>query len=132
MSVRVEPIPPKEDIKIEEKKLSRAEAIRICKDKYPKEYKWKRILALSIAIAAIALVVIPAIATGLAALSLCTFEIGLLIAGPIVLLATSILIKKIDDKTIYWSGEVARNIIKKREEKARKAAAKAQKVEVKV
>lgn len=109
-------------IKVEEKKLSRAEAIQICKEKYPKEFRRKKILTLTIAIAALVLFTIPATATGLAALSLCTFEIGLLIATPIALIGISILIKKIDDFTHYWSGNLARILIQKKEEEVRKAA----------
>lgn len=123
-------------VSIEEKpqdvnKIPRAKAIQICKDKYPDYFKKKKILTLAIAIGAIALLVIPAMAFGLAALSLCTFEIGLLFVTPVAIIAISILIKKIDDKTLYWSGDLARITIKKHEEKARKAAEKAKTVEIK-
>jgi hypothetical protein len=118
-------------INVEEAELSRGKAIRICLEKYPTEYKTKRLIALAIVIAAIVFLVAPAIATGLAALSVCSFGVGLAIAAPITLLAVAILIKRIDNYTIYWSGDVARNIIKQQDEKARKAAEKLKKIEVK-
>lgn len=129
-SVRVENAgqPQQPAIKIEEKKqLSRAKAIQICEEKYPKDFKRKKILTLVIAIGALALFIIPTVAMGLAALSLCTFPIGLLITTPVALVAISILIKKIDDRTLYWSGNLARIIIEKKEKEAREAAEKAAK-----
>ncbi len=114
------------------KKMSRAKAIQICQEKYPKEFKRKKILTLVIAISAIALLLIPLTATGLAALSICTFEIGLLIVTPIAILGISILIKKIDDKSLYWSGGLARLILDQKEKEARQKAEKAKKIEVKL
>lgn len=128
--------PPAAPIQAQNKpdQISSEEAIEICKgEKYHSDYERSRIFTLAIVIGAIAVLIIPAIATGLAALSLCTFELGLLIVTPIALLGIGILIKKIDDETLFWSGDVARIIIdqkKKEEEDAAKKAA-AQKVEVK-
>lgn len=104
--------------KVENRDLTNAEAIKICQEKYPDEFKRKKIFTLAIAISAIVLLLIPAIAVGLAALSACTFEIGLLIVAPIAIIGVSILIKVIDDKTLFWSGKLAQIIIKKKEEEA--------------
>lgn len=108
-------------------RANNARTIQICQEKYPKDFKRKKILTLAIAIAALALLIIPAAAQGLAALSLCSFGIGLLIVTPIALLVISKLIKNIDDKTQYWSGKLAQIIIKQKEEEAQKALEKAKK-----
>lgn len=132
MTVKVEPGRQQQpSINIQQKPLSRAKAIQICQEKYPSEFKRKKILTLAIAIGAIAVLVIPAIATGLAALSVCSFGVGLLIVTPIALLAISILIKKIDDRTQYWTGKLAMIIVEKKEEEAREEVKKAHKVDVK-
>lgn len=132
MSLKIEAInsPPIPEVKIEDnnpKKIPRAEAIRICKEKYPSDFKKKKILTLAIAIGALALFAIPLIAAGVAALSLCTFEIALLFVTPVSLIAIGILIKKIDDYTLYWSGNLARILIAQKEKEAQKAADKAKK-----
>lgn len=99
--------------------LSNEEAIQICQDNYPDEFKCKKILTLVIAIGALAFFIIPAVAIGLTALSVCTFEVGLLAVTPIALLGISILIKVIDDKTLFWSGKLAHIIIQQHADKAK-------------
>ncbi len=114
-------------IKVEAKKLSKAEAIQICKQKYPKDFKRKKWLTLAIAIAALVLLIIPAAAFGLSSLSICSMGVGVLAVSPIAILGVSILIKKIDDWTLYWSGDLARILLQKKEEEAaKKAKAKAE------
>lgn len=130
--VKIEPhIPLQPQVKVEEKPLSRAKAIQVCQEKYPGDFKRKKVITLAIAIGSIALFVIPALAMLLTAVSACTFEVGLLVIAPIAILAITILIKKIDRRTLYWSGDLARILIKKKEEEVRKALDKTKGVEVK-
>ena len=98
-------------------KKSRAELIKECKEKYPKEFKIGKIKTLAIAIGALALSLIPLIASGLAALSLCSFGVGVLVVTPIAILGIGILIKKIDDITLYWSADLAGIILENKRKK---------------
>lgn len=99
-------------------------AIQICQEKYPDIYKKKRLLTLAIVIGTLALFIIPLIVMGLGALSLCSTGVGVLIVTPIALLAIGILVKKIDDITLYWSGNTARLIIDIKQNEAEEAAKK--------
>lgn len=101
-------------------RLSKKDAIELCEKKYPKDYKQKKILALAIVITAVALLIIPAVVTGLTALSLCSGGVGFLITSPIVLLAVTALAWLVDKKTHYWSGNVAKILLKKKSEEEAK------------
>lgn len=104
--------------------LSYAKAIQICEDKHPHEFRKKKLFTLAIAVAGIAMLVIPAIALAISALAICSFEIALLTVAPLALIGISFLVKKINDKTLYWSGELAKEMLKQEEESNKKAKAK--------
>lgn len=112
--------PHAQNIAIEYKDLSNVRAIELCQEKYPKQFRINKIKALVIAIAAIALVIIPAFALLISTVSTMSFGAAALIIAPSLLLGITLLIHKIDLVTLYWTGQVARNVLKIEDEKMRK------------
>ena len=107
-------------------RLTKYEAIRICEEKYADEFKRKKWITVAIAVGGLAMLIIPVVAVALMAISATTFNIGLLVAIPAVLVLSSLIVKKVEEKTHYWSGKLAENLIQIKEVKDLKKAKKVQ------
>jgi hypothetical protein len=114
--------PPEANVPPVKKPYEKYKAIQICKEKYPAEFQQKKIMTLAIAVAGIAMLIIPALALGLAALGACSFGVGVLIVAPVILVAASILVKRIEKRTDYWSGDLAVKMLEQKAKKAEKLA----------
>ena len=109
---------------------SRYQALEICKKKYPEEFQRKKIFTLALAIISISALIIGGLALAFASLGVLSFGVAILVITPIALLVTSILVKRIDKITHYWTLDLAEKLLKaKTEEEEKKAKKMAAKVE---
>jgi hypothetical protein len=116
-------VPP--SIKIEEQENSTVRAIQICKEKYPTDFKQKKIIALAIVIGTLSLTLLSVVGSIVAGLTLASpLGVALLVATPLAIVGIGFLIKKIDDKTLYWSGGVANLLIEKKAKEEKEAREK--------
>ncbi|MBS4166909.1 MULTISPECIES: hypothetical protein [unclassified Neochlamydia] len=112
-------------LKIEEKENSKSRAIQICQEKYPSDFKQKKIIALAIVIGTLSLTLLSVVGSIVAALTLASpLGIVLLVATPLAIVGIGLLIKKIDDKTLYWSRGVANGLIEKKAKEEKEAREK--------
>ncbi|KIC74242.1 hypothetical protein DB41_IR00120 [Neochlamydia sp. TUME1] len=116
-------VPP--SIKIEEQENPTVRAIQICKEKYLTDFKQKKIIALAIVIGTLSLTLLSVVGSIVAGLTLASpLAVALLVATPLAIVGIGFLIKKIDDKTLYWSGGVANLLIEKKAKEEKEAREK--------
>jgi hypothetical protein len=111
------------EVYIQKEVLSREETIKLCREKYPQDFKRKKIYTLAIVISTLAFNLLSLVGLAFSCLTLASpLGIALLIATPLAIIGLAFLVKKIDDKYLYWSAKLAKKILELKEEEAKEIA----------